>query len=283
MDTHQNRAKKTADSRETRTPRPDQQETGGTIDAAELVKGNIPPWVRRFVKSAGRGINRYRMIKEHDTVLLGISGGKDSLALALALSLRKTWLPIDYSLEALHIDWEEYPVPPEKLDILHGFFKQIGVPLKSVKARMFPDSFNGEFNCYLCSRNRRRILFEHARDRGITKIALGHHLDDLVETSLINLCFRGEFSTMRPVQEFFSGKLFVIRPLVEVKETVIIRLTEACNLPVVKIDCPYKDTNIRNSLKPIVRSLSHIDRYTRNHIYKAHNGAGHFPDLPFDG
>ena len=135
----------------------------------------------------------------------------------------------------------------------------------------FPSSFNGDFNCYLCSRNRRRILFEYAARNNIRLIAMGHHLDDLVETSLMNLCFRASFSTMLPVQDFFDGKLFIIRPLIETHESVTRRLSECYDLPVIKPVCPYDQTNIRSQLKPIVKSLCHIDSLTREHIYKAHN------------
>src|SRR6056297_1799511 len=185
------------------------------IKTADLMEGSIPPWVRRFVKQTGRGSNRHSMIREKDGVLLSVSGGKDSLAMSLALSLRKIWLPIDYHLQALHIEWKEHPVGDDQIDTLRSFFKVLRIPFFSVKAHMFAESFQGKFNCYLCSRNRRRILFEYAADQDIDIIAMGHHLDDIVETAFINLCFRCEFSSIRPVQEFFSGILRVIRPMCE--------------------------------------------------------------------
>lgn len=234
-----------------------------------LMAGTIPPWIMRFVKQTGRSINRFSMIRENETILLGISGGKDSLALALALSLRLKWLPISYRLQGLHIDWQEYPVPESEKERLHHFFSVLNIPFRSIRTTMFPDSFKGEFNCYLCSRNRRRIFFETAREMGIRKVALGHHLDDLVETTMINLFFRGSFESMRPVQDFFSGEVQVIRPMCEVKEQVVKRLVSFLDFPVVKPDCPYHETNIRAKLKPIVKELSHLDRYAREHVFSA--------------
>jgi tRNA 2-thiocytidine biosynthesis protein TtcA len=239
-------------------------------DYRDLIAGNIPPWVRRIIKQAGRTINRFDMIRGDERILLGISGGKDSLVLALALALRQTWMPVSYRLEALHINWDEHPLDEAQTDALREFFHALAVPFTSVTASMRPDSFKGEFNCYLCSRNRRRILFDAASERGIRQIALGHHLDDLVETSLINLCFRGDFSTMLPVQDFFGGSLYVIRPLIEIREHAIARLSEAFSLPAAKPVCPYDQTNIRSQLKPIVRELCRIDRLTREHIFNAH-------------
>ncbi len=236
---------------------------------AEIFGGSIPPWVMRFVKQTGKGINRFDMIKENERVLLGISGGKDSLALAFALALRKRWLPINYDLHAVHINWSEHPITDAQLDGLKEFFSTIGVSFESVNAKMFAESFDNEFNCYLCSRNRKRILFTKAEELGYTKIALGHHLDDIVETTLINLCFRGRFTTMLPVQEFFKGKLHIIRPMCEVHESLVSRLSDNLKFPVCKSPCPYNETNIRSKVKPIISSLSHIDKLTREHIYNS--------------
>lgn len=210
------------------------------------------------------------MINDGDKILLGISGGKDSLALALSLALRLKWLPITYELSAIMINWREYTINQNEKDKLVEFFKILKIPFKIIDAHMFPESFNNTFNCYLCSRNRRRILFEYADKNNITKIALGHHLDDIVETSIINLCFRADFSTMKPVQEFFKGKFYIIRPMCEVRESVIEKLVRECNLPVSVFNCPHKDTNIRSKIKPIIKQLSHIDKLTREHILAAH-------------
>lgn len=235
----------------------------------ELFSGTIPPRVMRFVKQAGRGINRFSMIRENQKIILGISAGKDSLALALALALRKRWLPIDYELRAVQIDWKEYPLSDEGRTNLDRYFEILGIPYQRITASMFPESFKGEFNCYLCSRNRKRILFDLAAEWGWDRVALGHHLDDLVDTTIMNLAFRGSFTTMLPVQEFFEGKLHIIRPLCEVPESMIRGITEYLSLPVENIGCPYKDSNLRARVKPIVQALSHIDKKTRQHIYQA--------------
>jgi tRNA 2-thiocytidine biosynthesis protein TtcA len=236
-----------------------------------LIAGDIPPWVQRFIKKTGKGINDYKMIADNERVLLGISGGKDSLALALALSLRRKWLPIDYTLEALHINWIEHPVPPDSIKLLQTFFDDLNIKFTSVDAHMFHDQNGQDFNCYYCSRNRRRILFDEAAKGDFRQIALGHHLDDLVETSLINLLFRADFSTMMPVQEFFDHKLYIIRPMVLVREQVIKRLAQQYDLPVVKPVCPYDQTNIRSKIKPLIDQVSRMDKLVREHVYKAHD------------
>lgn len=237
----------------------------------ELIEGPLPHWVKRFIKSVGRTINTYSMIKEGDVVLLSASGGKDSLALALALALRKRWLPIDYTLKAVMINWIEHPIPPEFRSRLTEFFSALGYEFTIVDEQQHCTSFDGEFNCYLCSRNRRRILFQWCAEHSIELIAMGHHLDDLVETSIMNLFFRGSFTTMQPVQPFFDGEIRVIRPMIEVHESILLRLQESYDLPVIKPVCPFDQTNIRSRIKPIVADLASIDPLSREHLFKAHH------------
>ena len=237
----------------------------------DIINGDMPPWVMRFVKGVGKAINNYRMIQGGDTVLIAASGGKDSLALSLALSVRRKWLPVSYSLKAIMIDWIEHPIPENKKDELHAYFDALDIDFRILSEAQYPESFKGNFNCYLCARNRRRILFEKAAAENIGLIAMGHHLDDLAETTLMNLCFRADFSTMHPVQEFFNSSLHIIRPLIETRESVIRRIAECYDLPVVKPVCPYDQTNVRARLKPIISELSHIDKLTREHIYNAHD------------
>lgn len=239
-------------------------------DYHRLIAGEIPPWVMRFIKTTGRGINHHSMIGDNDRILIGLSGGKDSLALALALSLRRKWLPINYELHAVLIDWQEYPLSEKQKADIREYCQTLDIPLEIITEPQHPESFKLKFNCYLCARNRRRILFTRADEMGISKIALGHHLDDLVETSLMNLCFRGNQDTMHPVQPFFNGKITIIRPMIEVHERVAARLVENYNIPCAKPVCPYDQKNIRSSLKPIVSQLVKIDRLTREHIYQAH-------------
>jgi tRNA 2-thiocytidine biosynthesis protein TtcA len=236
-----------------------------------ILKGNMPPWVMRFIKAVGKGINDFDMIRDKENILLGVSGGKDSLALALALSVRKKWLPIDYKLNAIMINWIEHPIDPAYRPRLEEYFKDLGIDFEIIDEYQFPESFKGDFNCYLCSRNRRRILFEIAQERGFKQIAMGHHLDDLVETTMMNLFFRGNFATMNPVQEFFDGKLYVIRPMIELHEQTLIRLSQTYDLPVIKPVCPYDQTNIRANLKPIIKELCKMDKFTREHVFSAHD------------
>lgn len=235
----------------------------------ELIHGSMPPWVMRFIKGTGRTINTFSMIHQDERLLLGVSGGKDSLALALALSIRRRWLPISYTMKAVMINWIEHPISEDSKNKLRRYFADLDMEFVILDEPMYSDSFKGDFNCYLCSRNRRRILFSLADKEGFSTIALGHHLDDMVETAMMNLFFRGDFSTMKPVQPFFDGKLEIIRPMIEQKESTIRRIAETWDVPVVKPVCPHDQTNIRSKLKPIVKDISRIDKLCRQHVFDA--------------
>ena len=234
-----------------------------------VLKPSVQKNATHFCKNVGRAINRFQMIQNGDRILVAVSGGKDSLSLSYALAKRRKWIPILYELHALHINWREYPLARDELDGLGCFFEDLRIPFRPVYASIFPLSFRGEFNCYLCSRNRKRILFTASEKDGFNKIALGHTLDDAVETTLINLLFRGQFSTMTPVQDFFNGKLKIIRPMTQVKEKDRRKISEALGLPVTRQTCPNAQSNQRLIIKEMIRKLSRVDRNIREHICRA--------------
>jgi tRNA 2-thiocytidine biosynthesis protein TtcA len=225
--------------------------------------------VDRFARHAGRGIHRFHMIVPGDRVLIGVSGGKDSLALSLALAERKQWVPVHYELFAMQIDWREYPLAEEEKQGIDKFYAEIGIPLRRVVASICPPTFKKKFSCYTCSRNRKRLLFNEAARIGATRIALGHHLDDIAHTTLMNLFFRGEFSTMMPVQQFFGGKLSIIRPLCEVREAEVARLASRVPLPIVHPHCPNSEKNQRSLMRDILRQASRVDKHAATNVYGA--------------
>ena len=225
--------------------------------------------LRIFCQHVGRGINRFGMIDNGDKVLVGVSGGKDSLSLCVALKERLRWVPIRYELRALLVEWREHPLCREDHAQLDAFFDTLEIPLQKVTASIRPPSFRGRFDCYLCSRNRKRLLFQHAERLGFRKIALGHNLDDHIETTMMELFFRGRFATMMPVQQFFGGKMSVIRPMCEVKEREIARFAERFKLPVVSVDCPNRGANQRIIMKEIVRTLSRHHKRIRENIFRS--------------
>ncbi|MDD5255454.1 MAG: ATP-binding protein, partial [Candidatus Omnitrophica bacterium] len=171
-------------------------------------------------KRAGKAIIDYKMLSDGDKVAVAVSGGKDSLTLLKVLHDRQRFVPIKYELVALHID---LGFPRSFAGLLEKYFKKTGIPYRIVKVDTLKKTPRSQISCFWCSWNRRKALFETADKLGCTKVALGHHKDDIIETVLLNLFFQGEISSMCPRQELFKGKITLIRPLAYVEEYMIRR------------------------------------------------------------
>jgi tRNA 2-thiocytidine biosynthesis protein TtcA len=155
----------------------------------------------------GKALHRHNMISDGDRIVVGVSGGADSLTLMFILMERLTRIPINYELFAVYIDPGFEGSFAEALEI---YCKKIGFLLRVEHTDygvLGHSPENRENPCFLCSRLRRKRLFEIADELGCNKLALGHNKDDIIETLFMNICYAGEISTMLPVQTFFQKKL----------------------------------------------------------------------------
>ena len=216
-------------------------------------------------KKVGRAIADYGMIEDGDKVLVGVSGGKDSLALCKILWDRRAFVPIRYDLLALHVDLG-YADPGQ--GAWKRFFEEQGIPFYIRRKTVVPQDGQAP-TCFWCAWNRRRVLFEEAKKHGCNKIALGHHKDDIVETILMNLFFEGEISAMAPNQELFRGQLRIIRPLAYIEEREISRFTRLMGFPVVRCECPNAGRTQRAVVKKIVAQLQRTAPGVKSNIFRS--------------
>ncbi|MCM8789967.1 MAG: tRNA 2-thiocytidine(32) synthetase TtcA [Candidatus Omnitrophica bacterium] len=208
----------------------------------------------------------YKMLSDADKVAVAVSGGKDSLTLLKVLHDRKRFVPIKYDVLAVHVDLG-YPHSIAKN--IEKYFKRIGVRYHVEKVDVLRKTDRKEISCFWCSWNRRKVLFETANRFGCTKVALGHHKDDIVETILLNLFFQGEISTMAPKQELFKGKITIIRPLVYVEEYMIKRFAKEEGFPRSTCICPNSITSNRTKIAKIISDLKRRCPEIKTNIFKS--------------
>lgn len=205
-------------------------------------------------RRAGKAIGDYRMIDEGDRIAVAVSGGKDSISLLHVLRHRQKVAPVKFSVTAVHVDFQFPDFDSEKLV---AYLAEQGFPYWVEKA----DSLKGErweeIDCFWWSHNRRKALFELADREGFTKIAFGHHMDDIVETILLNQFYRGEIGAMRPRQELFNGKIVLIRPLAYEREENMRRLAEKLNIQSIggQSRCADDETSHRTLIKKMLREF----------------------------
>jgi len=217
-------------------------------------------------KSMGKAIMDYDMLTNGDKILVAVSGGKDSLTLLHVLNDRKAFVPIKYDLLAVHVDMG-YPCQHPK--ILAEYFKKMGIDYHIEKIDILKGKSRKDISCFWCSWNRRKALFETANRLGCTKVALGHHMDDIVETILLNLFFQGEISAMNPKQELFDGKITIIRPLAYVQENLIRKFAKDLDFPHHKCACPNSITSKRTKVEQIIKDLEKISPDIKKNIFRS--------------
>ncbi len=217
-------------------------------------------------KRVGRAISDYRMIEPGDTIAVAVSGGKDSLTLLRVLSDRRKFVPVAYDLLAVHVD-SGYPKSCARP--LEKYFKKLGVRYHIEKTDALKKTKPKDINCFWCSWNRRKALFSAADRLGCTKVALGHHKDDIIETILLNLFFQGEISAMSPCQRLFKGKITLIRPLAYVEEYMIARFAREEGLLHQTCDCPQSAVSNRAAMAKIIKGLKKVCPDVKTNIFRS--------------
>ena len=223
----------------------------------------------------------YSMLADGDRVLVAVSGGIDSLVLAWVLHTWRNKAPIDYEVQAVYVDMRPARAPDagagEKAGLIRDRLAALGLSCQVLPGELpaLPDTKQAEDGtdtagiCFQCARNRRRLLFEYAREQGFATLALGHHRDDIVETFFINLTCSGNISTMRPKQVLFSGRLALIRPLAYLPKEEIQDIGRRLGLEPVASDCPLSERTRRQDIRGLLEHIYERIPGSREHIFAA--------------
>ncbi|HQN64970.1 MAG TPA: tRNA 2-thiocytidine(32) synthetase TtcA [Methylophilus sp.] len=224
-----------------------------------------------LISSVGKAIGDYNMIEDGDTVLVCMSGGKDSHAMLMILLALQERAPINFKIVAMNLDQKQPGFPA---DVLPRYFEELGVDYRIVEADTYsivkekiPE---GKTTCSLCSRLRRGIIYTTAHQLGATKIALGHHRDDIVQTLFLNMFFGAKMKAMPPKLSTNRGEFMVIRPLAYCAEKDIAAYARGMQFPIIPCDlCGSQENLQRQKVKEMLNAWELEQPGRINNIFRA--------------
>lgn len=216
-----------------------------------------------------QAIDDYQMIEENDCIAIGISGGKDSLTLLVALAELCHFYPINFTIKAITIDLGFENI---NFDKIKNLCKELNVEYHIEKtdiAQIIFEERKEKNPCSLCAKLRKGCLNEIVKNMGCNKVAYAHHKDDVVETMLLSLIYEGRFHTFSPVTSLDRSQVTIIRPLIYINEYDVISFAKNENLPVVKSLCPADGHTKREDMHILLKDLEYKSRGTKNRMFTA--------------
>jgi tRNA 2-thiocytidine biosynthesis protein TtcA len=220
-----------------------------------------------------QAVLKHGMLAEGDRVLVGVSGGADSLALLKLITGPLIFVPKPEFVLAAYVDLGFEGTNGQMEGKIKDYFEREGVQYRIEKSNiglLSHSDYNRKASpCFLCSRLRRRKLFELAREYRCNKLALAHNKDDVIETLLLNIFFGREISTMIPYQSYFQGEFYMIRPFAYTEEALLKRFAREAELPVMENPCPTSGHTKREYIKDLIKRLDKEHRGVKENIFKA--------------
>jgi tRNA(Ile)-lysidine synthetase-like protein len=222
----------------------------------------------KLCKKVGYTLGKYQLIEPNDNIMVGVSGGKDSLFLLEALANRKKHLPFPVKIMASHIHVKEigYKISKEYLEEL---CQHLGVPYYYDEISVDVNADPKKAPCFVCSWHRRKRLFELTKELNCCKLALGHHMDDALETLMMNMIYHGSISSMPASLKMFGGRMNLIRPLIELTNNEMIEMSRIRKYPKLKDECPYGDKTKRGKVRKLIEDMSEINKNARKNMFRS--------------
>lgn len=209
----------------------------------------------------------YCLLEDGDRILVAVSGGKDSLELIRLLGRQQRILKPRIEVEAAHVVMDNIPYDADRTYLM-DFCEGNGVRLHILHSFFDESTDRRKTRCFLCSWNRRKTLFEYARDNAFNKVALGHHQDDFITTMLMNMTFEGSTSSMQPKMPMRHYPLSVIRPLCLIAEEQIREVAGTLGFEKQKTPCPYETKTRRKDIEDVFHQLEAMNPEARYSLWR---------------
>lgn len=220
------------------------------------------------IKKVGKSCQKYSLLEKGDKILVGLSGGKDSLFLMEALHVINRKLVDKVEIVACHIHIKEVGYKVDK-EFLQQFCADLNIPLiyEEISADLIKNPKKAP--CFVCSWYRRKKLFEISKELNCNKLALGHHADDAIETLFINMVYHGSISSIPAKLKMFDGRLMLIRPLLEQYQSELIKIAEIREYPLPIYECPYGKGTKRTEIRNLIDQISAMNPNARKNIFRS--------------
>lgn len=219
------------------------------------------------------GLRRYEMIRPGDRILIGVSGGKDSTCLARDLAMKRAWWDLPFEISACFIATDIHETGrAERTDDswLKTKMEEWAIPYARIDVPVIGRLKPGEtMNCFWCATQRRTELSRYARANGFNKLALGHHMDDILETLLMNMLRKGEFATMPPVMEYDNYPLTVIRPMALCEERQVIACAAELGFVSQVCTCDFNLEGARKTTRKLLENLTGGSGLAKRNLFKS--------------
>jgi len=225
---------------------------------------------KKICRKLGTTLRDHQMIREGDHVLVGLSGGKDSMILLAALAERLRAMPFDFKLSAAHIEATGigYEIDREKLS---SYCKELQIPLHYRTTEPDLEQDPSKAACFVCSWHRRKKLFELTRELECNKLALGHHRNDAAETLLMNMIYHGSISSLPYTLRMFDGRIKLIRPMMDLDEVLLKEYARLNELVKVEKSCPHENKTQRESIRQLLLNIEELHPQGPFNIFKSAN------------
>lgn len=225
-------------------------------------------FMRNFFRKTGKAIFEYNLIEEGDKILVGVSGGKDSLALLEVLALRARDKKYNYQVIAAHVSVANVQYEVDE-SYIRELCERLEVPFynRSIAFEVSEDA--GKPHCFVCSWNRRKALFTLAKELGCNKMALGHHRDDAIESLLMSMMFNGTIASMPPKLSMFDGTFTLIRPFIYLTNEETLQYAAFRNFKKQIKNCPYERATNRDAVSKLIDQMEKLSPHVRGNLFSS--------------